>query len=255
MAGDGAAGDVPVRRMTADVVGFWAAAVTAVSAAVALGVAVMTPPRSGSFCTSDCITPPYTNVARFVPRDYLWMYPACLMVVSFVVLVACVHQSVTESRRVFSLVGLSFAVIAATAATMDYTVQLAVVQPSLLLGQRDGLSLFSMYNPHGVVIAFEDLAYLVMGLSFLSVAGALPTVGGVLRATRITFLVAGVLAVVSLVGLASFFGRDLGYRYEVAAISIDWLALTVSGVLLAIAFRRGAVGDRPGHDGVGRTPD
>jgi hypothetical protein len=254
MAADKTTGDVLFRRLSAPVVGLWAALVTAVSAAVALGVAIMTPPRSGSFCTRDCITAPYTDVARFVPRDYLWMYPACLMLVSFVVLVACVHQSVAESRRVFSLVGLSFAMIAATVAMMDYGVQLAVVQPSLLMGQGDGLSLFSMYNPHGVVIALEDLAYLVMGLSFLSVTGALPAVGGVLRATRITFLVAGVLAIVSLVGLASFYRRDLGYRYEVAAISIDWLALTVSGVLLAIAFRRGAFGDHPGYAGVGRTP-
>jgi hypothetical protein len=247
------AGRVPSRRLSAAVFGFWAALATAVSAAVALAMAIMTPPRSGSFCTRDCITAPYTDVVRFVPRDYLWMYAACLMVASFVVLVASVHQSVAEPRRVFSLVGLSFALIAATAAMTDYFIQLAVLQPSLLMGQRDGLSLFSMYNPHGVFIALEDLAYLFMGVSFLSVAGALPPMGGILRATRITFLVAGVLAIVSLVGLAGFYGRDLGYRYEVAAISIDWLALTVSGALLAIAFRRGAFGDGPSPAGVSRT--
>ena len=122
----------------------------------------------------------------------------------------------------------------------DYAIELAVLQPSLLMGQLDGLSPFSMHNPHGIVIALADLAYLLKGVSFLSIAGALPPRGGALRATRITFLVAGVLAVVSLVGLAGFFGRDRGYRYEVAAILIDWLALTASGVLLAVAS--GAVG-------------
>ena len=91
------------------------------------------------------------------------MYPSCLMVASFVVLVACVHQSVAEPRRVFSLVGLSFALIAATAAMTDYAIQLAVLQPSLLMGQLDGLSPFSMYNPHGIVIALADLAYLLKG--------------------------------------------------------------------------------------------
>jgi len=65
-----------------------AALLTAVSAAVALGMAITTPPRSGSFCSGDCITAPYTDAADFVPRDYLWMYAACLMLASFVVLVA-----------------------------------------------------------------------------------------------------------------------------------------------------------------------
>ena len=240
-------------RWSAALFGFWAALLTAVSAAVALGMAIMTPPRSGPFCSSDCITAPYTDVVGFVPRDYLWMYAACLMLVSFVVLVACMHQSVAEPRRAFSLVGLSFALVAATAALTDYFIQLFVLQPSLLMGQTDGLSLFSMYNPHGVFIALEDLAYFFLGVSLVSVAAALPLGGGVMRATRITFLFAGVLAVVSLVGLAWVYGRDLGYRYEVAAIGIDWLALTVSGVLLSIAFRRGAIGDRPSPAGASRT--
>ena len=33
-------------------------------------------------------------------------------------------------------------------------------------------------------------------------------------------------------------GHNVGYRFEVAAIVINWIALIVTGILLAIFFRR-----------------
>jgi hypothetical protein len=59
---------------------------------VTAAIAVATPPRSGPFCTMrSCVTAPYTDVAAFFPRDYLWMYPALLVTSLFVVLMACIH--------------------------------------------------------------------------------------------------------------------------------------------------------------------
>jgi hypothetical protein len=69
------------------------------------------------------------------------MYAAYLMMLLFVVLVAGVHHSVAVSRRIHSEVALAFAIIAAAAAVGDYAVQLLVLQPSLLSGEVDGLSL------------------------------------------------------------------------------------------------------------------
>lgn len=43
---------------------------------------------------------------------------------------------------------------------------------------------------------------------------------------------------VALVGYSVAYGFDLGYRYEVAVIVIDWLALIITGVLLSLVFRR-----------------
>ena len=150
----------------------------------ALGLGITTPPRSGSNCSSECITAPYTDAAAFVPRDDLWVYAASVTVLVFVVLVACVHHAVAPSHRVFSQVALSFAVIAAAAAVLDYAVQLAVLQPALLRGELDGVSLWSMYNPHGAFIAFENTADLLMAVSFVFLAASLPKVGGVVRGAR-----------------------------------------------------------------------
>ena len=42
----------------------------------------------------------------------------------------------------------------------------------------------------------------------------------------------------ALVGLAVAYGRDLGYRFELAAISVHWVVVVVGGVLLAAELRR-----------------
>jgi hypothetical protein len=212
----------------------------AAAAAVALAVGATTPPRSGPFCRGDCITYPYTAAAAFVPRDYLWMYPAALMVLLFVVVVACLHQRAAADSRLFTRVALSLAAISATALLADYFIQLTVMQPSLLKGELAGLSLLSQYNPHGVFIALEDLGFLMMGLAFLFASAGLADRSRLERAGRYVFAAGGILAVAALVILALFYRSDLEYRYEVAAIVIDWLTLIAGGVLLSLLFRREA---------------
>jgi hypothetical protein len=223
--------------------GFWSSILTAAAAAAALGIAITTAPaRSGPFCMEDlvdsCITYPYTDAAAFVPIEYIWMYPAFLMALLFVVLVACIHHYAAVDEQVFSQIALSFAVISAAAHAINYFIQLAVVQPSLLKGEVEGLSLWSQYNPHGVFIALEDVGYLMMGVAFLFVAAVFSRRKKLERAIRLIFFISSVLAVGSLILLALLYGRDLEYRYEVAAILIDWLTLIVTGVLLSLFFKR-----------------
>jgi hypothetical protein len=223
--------------------GAWTSLLTAVAAAAALGIAITTAPaRSGPFCmvelVGSCVSYPYTDVAQFAPTEYIWMVPALLMALFFVMLVVCIHQYAAADKKVFSQIALSFALISATAHSINYFIQLTVVEPSLLKGELEGLALFSQYNPHGIFIALEDVGYLMMGVAFFFVAIALGRRDRLERAIRIIFVIASVLAVGSLILLASIYGSELEYRHEVAAILIDWLTLIVGGVLLSLFFRR-----------------
>ena len=105
--------DAPLgdERALAIRVGFWTAIVTAGTAAVSIALAVTTPPRSGPYCRSGCIDYPYTDAAAFVPRDYLWMYPAVLLALLLIVFVACLVEWVGPRRRVLSRIGFVFATI------------------------------------------------------------------------------------------------------------------------------------------------
>ncbi len=235
---------VPYARMTeatrksTSQLGFWSAVLTALFTASALAIGIATPPRSGPFCASSCVTYPYTDVAAFVPRDYLWMYPGFLSALIFVVLMACIHHNASGEKKIFSQVGLSFALISGTVLAIDYFIQLAVMQPALLKGETEGLSLFSQYNPHGIFIAFEDLGYLMMSIAFLFFAMVFDGHNRIERAIRWLFIASFVLAVSSLVVLSLLYGKNLDYRFEVTVILINWTVLIVSGVLLSVFFKR-----------------
>jgi hypothetical protein len=224
---------------TASRVGFWAAVLTTLLTIVAFAIAVATPPRSGPFCNFDsCVTSPYTDIGDYFPRDYLWMVPATLLLLPFVVLMACLHEEAGDDRKPFSLVGLSFAAMSVTVLAADYLIQLTVIQPSVVRGETDGLSLISQYNPHGVFIALEELGYTLMSVALLAIAAVVTERGGVARALRWLLVAAFTLTALAFVVLRIVYGTDIEYRFEVAVIAINWTALIVVGVLLSIRFRR-----------------
>ncbi len=226
-------------RRTASRLGFWVAILAVLSAAVALGIGIVTPPRTGHNCLSSCITYPYSDAAAFVPGDFFWMVPAIFMAIAFLVLMACLYSVARSEHEVFGRIGVSFALITTAVITTDYFVQLSVVQPSLLKGETEGLALITQYNPHGLFIALEDLGYLTMSLAFLCASAVFARTGKLDRAVRWLYILAPVLAIGSFVVLSVMYGLDLDYRFEVLAIAINWITLIISGILLSIWFRRG----------------
>jgi hypothetical protein len=217
--------------------GFWSAILLALLSATAFALGITTPPRSGPYCVGDCIVYPFTDAARFLPRDYRWVLPAILLVPVFLVVVACIYPHVESAKRHLSLIGLCFASIAAAILAIDYFIQFQVAEPSLLHRETGGLELFTQYNPHGLFIALEDLGYLALCVAFAFVGAAFPTARGGARAIRWAFLVAAFLGLGCFAAMTWRFGLDIEYRFEVAIISITWSALVVLGVMLAFFFR------------------
>ncbi len=224
--------------LTAARVGFWAALVLAVLTPLTFAIAIATPPRSGPFCTGRCFAYPYMGAVEFVPRDFLWCYPAAFMLPIFVVAIACLRFVVPPAKRPFGLVALCFACIAAAIISVDYFLQIEVVQPSLLRGESNGLAILSQYNPHGIFIALEDFGYLVLSAAFLFAGLALSSSTRLERVLRWTLMATFVLAFGGYIWMAWRFGANLEMRFELLAITIDWTVLTVAGVMLAALYRR-----------------
>jgi hypothetical protein len=218
--------------------GFWSAVLTAITATVSLAIAIATPPVSGPYCLNECVLYPYANVAQFVPHDYIWMVPGFLLAPIFVVLMVCIHHNAPNDKKIFSQLGLSFALIYATVISIDYYIQLTVMQPSLLKGEAQGLTLFLQYNPHGIFIALEDLGYLMMSVAFLFAAATFAGGERLERVIRWLFIVNFLAAIGTFIVLSLLYGYDLEYRFEVLIITINWTTLIVGGVLLSAFFRR-----------------
>lgn len=218
--------------------GRWTAFLLAIFAATAFGIGISTLPHSGPYCTGNCLVYPYLEAVRYVPRDYLWVIPSTVLTPLFVVLAGCIHAFVHGTRKAFSLIGLCFASIAAAIVTIDYFIQLQVLEPSLVKGESEGLVLFSQYNPHGIFIALENLGYLMLCVAFFFSGAALGHGNRLERAIRWTFISAALLGFACFVGMYWHFGYNLEYRFEVAIITITWITLLVSGAMLSFYFRK-----------------
>jgi hypothetical protein len=223
---------------TSNRVGLYSAILTAVITVVTFSLAIIAVPNSGAGCTEDCFEYPYVNTLSQFPRDYLWMPFAMLLVVVYVILMVSIHTYAAQHKKIYSQIGLSFALIAAGILLSNYFVQFSVVPISLMNQETNGIALLTQYNPHGIFIVLEELGYLLMSLSFLFLAPLFANKGHLESVVRWVFVAGFVLTMVFLTVISINHGLDRMDRFEVAVIAIDWLVLVINGVLLSLVFRR-----------------
>lgn len=223
---------------TSSLVGFYSAILTTVMTVVTFGFAMTAIPISGANCPEGCIEYPYLDTISQFPKDYLWMFPAIILILSYVILMVSIHSYASQQKKIFSQIGLSFAIITAVILLSAYFIQFSVVPVSLINGETEGITLLTQYNPHGIFIALEDLGYLMMSLSLLFMAPVFTNKDRLETTVRWVFIVGFILTIVSLATISINYGLDRKDRFEVLAISINWFALIINGVLLSIVFRR-----------------
>ena len=174
-----------------------------------------------------------------MPRDYLWMYPAALLTLTLIVLVACLTEWVEPSHRVLGRVGFAFTTMGAAILLIDYAIQLTVLQPAFVRGQTDGLAPWTQYHPFGVFIGLENVGYAVLNLGFLALGAALTGLPTRLeRATGGVLILGGGLTWFALVLYSLVYRAQLDYRFEVMAIFISWLVLIAAPAMLTVVFGR-----------------
>ena len=219
-------------------VGYYSAILTTVITIVTFGLAMTAVPISGANCPGECVEYPYLDTVSQYPKDFLWMFAAIMLILVYVILMVSIHSYAAGQKKIFSQIGLSFAIITAVILLSDYFVQFSVIPMSLKNGETEGIAMLIQYNPHGLFLVLEELGYLVMSLSFLFMAPVFANRDRLESAVRWIFIVGFVLVMVSLAVISINYGLERQDRFEVAVISIDWLVLVINGVLLSIVFRK-----------------
>jgi hypothetical protein len=223
--------------------GLYTALLTTVFTLVTFGIAIVTPPLAGPYCTGACFVYPYTDIVARFPRDYIWMYPAMVLSVLYVVFMVSIHQYAAQDKQRFSQIGLSFALMAATILLVAYFTQVSVIQPSLVQGETEGIALLTQFNPHGLFIALEELGFLLMSLSFLWMAPVFSGANRTETALRWLFRGSFLVTLVTFLYYALYYGLARDYRFEVAVITINWGVLILAGVLVSLVFKRTLASD------------
>ncbi len=219
-------------------VGYYAAMLTAIMTFITFSFAMIAIPISGANCPGDCAAYPYMDTISQYPRDFIWMYLAIIMLLVYVILMVAVHFYASQEKKIFSMIGLTFAIISVVVLLGDYFTQVSVIPVSLMNAETEGLPLLIQYNSHGVFIALEELGYLMMSLSFLFMAPVFDNQNRLQSVVRGIFRIDFVLSVVSLIVISILYGLERLDRFEVIIITLNWLTLIVNGILLSIVFKR-----------------
>ncbi len=219
-------------------IGMTSSIVLSVLTVLTFAIAICTPPISGPFATGTITTYPYTDIISRFPRDYFWMYPAMALVLVFIIYGVCVHRYACSEKKLYSHIGVMFAVLASGILFVDYFLQVTVIQQSLLNGETEALALLTQYNPHGIFIALEEAGYLLLSFSILFFAPVFTQKGWLSNTLRWTCVVGFILSIAALGVITFVYGIQREYIFEIAVISIDFIVLIILGILSGILFKR-----------------
>lgn len=218
--------------------GFYTAISLIVMTIITWILAMKAVPASGPYCPGDCMDYPFEDLILYYPRDYYWMYLAVFQVFAYLIFIISNHFTTQNENKLFSFLSIAFAVITATVLLIVYFVQFSVVPISVMNGETDGVALLTQYNDHGIFIAMEELGYITMSISFLFLAFIFTNKTRLEKSLRIILILGFIFTVFSFVFYSVKFGIDRSYRFEVAAISINWITTITTGILVSIFMRK-----------------
>ena len=218
--------------------GFFSSISLVVITLITFGIAMTAVPKSGPFCTVNCIVYPYLDSLKFYPGDYYWMFLAILQLAIWLIFMISLHFISSDEKKIFSFTSISFALSSSIVLSADYFIQFSVVPVSLMKGETDGIALITQYNDHGIFIALEELGYLMMSISFLFMAFVFSRDSFLERSLRWIFIAPFILSIISLLYFSIEFGVDRSYRFEIAVITINWLAMIAGSIMAGVFFSR-----------------
>jgi hypothetical protein len=171
--------------------------------------------------------------ASFEPIPYIaWVIPCLLLALAFPVMMSCIHYYASDNKRIWSLIGLVFAVMYGAVLAANYWVLLTLVRESLLGGYTEGLEWFVIGSPHSITNTIEGIGYGFMGLAAIFVSHVFD--GDKLdRWLRWLFIVNGVA------GIAGVILGGLGIiMATMVSLALWCVTFPVATAMVAILFTR-----------------
>jgi hypothetical protein len=205
---------------------------------IAFVLAMVAIPPAGPYCPGNCMMYPYADILSYFPRDYYWMYIAVFQLCAFLILMIANHFVAPAEKKIFSFISVAFALFSTIILLSDYFVQFTVVPISVMKGQTDGIAILTQYNGHGVFIALEELGFTMMSVAFVFLSPIFSMKSNLEKIIRWILVLPFVSNICAFLFYSIQFGLDRDYRYEVAAITVNWLAAILLGILMAIFYKR-----------------
>jgi hypothetical protein len=154
-------------------------------------------------------------------------------ILAFIMMLASIHIYASESRKIWSVAGLSFGIAYTVLLGCLYFIQVAILLPALKNGYWHGLDQFAFANPRSLAWGLIHFAWALLGFALLSTAWVF--VGDRLKRWIKWLLVLNGLANISLIFSFAFGVETL----TLAVAFLSWvIGLPLTAVLIALLFRR-----------------
>jgi hypothetical protein len=162
------------------------------------------------------------------PWDIVLAIGASLLLApSFVVLMVSVHYAAPAEKKIWSHIGIAFAILYAALVSIVYVTWLFVVEPHVLRGQANQVALL-IFAPGSFLQMVDGLGYTFMGVALFFAA---PVFGGKRLDTWIRWL-----CLLSGPGAVVVF---LSYVFYIPPLGLpEWVITPAVAILLAVYFRR-----------------
>lgn len=97
---------------------------------------------------------------------FLYIYPSLLLPLSYLILLVCLHLTVDEKHKLWSLIALVIGIIYAVMASINYNIQAVAVRLSLAAGETRGIEMFIPDNPNSIFNALAN-SYIYISISMV----------------------------------------------------------------------------------------
>lgn len=138
-------------------------------------------------------------VPQSPPWDFIGLFtPSLFLAWSFIVMMISIHYYAPEERKIYSHIGMTFAILYATLVSLVYFVELTVAVPLVLQGQAypEWLS----FSSPAMMVSIDGLGYAFMSIATLFSSQVFAGIRSK-RLIRWAFFANGILAVVILLAV------------------------------------------------------
>ncbi|HBY96746.1 MAG: hypothetical protein M5U01_37780 [Ardenticatenaceae bacterium] len=152
----------------ADQIGFWAALLATVflaSFAIVFTVTAVAFPGAVEWHGLAAYAASYNATLMF-----LLMFPVFLLAPTLLVMMACIHDTTPQDKKILSLLALVFTTVYAVQISYNYYTQMTAVTPSLLSGELEGLAIYAFFNPRSIPLNLELLGYGMLSVGMIFAA-------------------------------------------------------------------------------------
>lgn len=158
---------------------------------------------------------------------YVPIGASLLLALSFVVMIVAIHYAAPDDKKIWSHIGIAFAILYAALVSIVYVTWLFVVEPLVLRGEADKVALL-VFAPGSFSQMLDGLGYTLQMVAVLFTAPVFLN-RGLERWIRWTGFANGIFAIPVF----------LSYVYSIEVLGIAWIIIIpVFTLLLAIYFWR-----------------